>query len=67
MKTANEIGSAYTLVSELQKGDTVINLGIIKNIFPNQPDGTIKIQFEPKRSRSTGMMIYLPTDKLKTA
>jgi hypothetical protein len=67
MKTANATSSAYTLVTELQKGDTVINLGIVKNIFPNQPDGTIKIQFEPKRSRTAGMMAYLPTDKLKTA
>lgn len=67
METRMELKSGYTAVTELQKGDTVINLGIIKNIFPNQPDGTIKIQFEPKRSRSTGMMIYLPTDKLKTA
>lgn len=67
MKSENQIPSGYTLVTDLQKGDTIINLGIIKNIFPNQPDGTIKIKFEPKRSQSAGIMIYLPTDKLKTA
>lgn len=67
MKSENAIKTGYVPVKELEVGDTIINLGIIKNIFPNQPDGSTKIIFNPKRSRSAGGMNYLPSDKLKVA
>lgn len=67
MKTEIAIGSAYTLVTELQRGDTVINLGIISQIFPHKEENETWIKFAPARCSNPVMMKYKNTDKLKTA
>jgi hypothetical protein len=67
METRMELKSGYILVTELQRGDTVINLGIISQIFPHKEANETWIKFAPARCSNPVMMKYKNTDKLKTA
>ena len=67
MKTAEKIKSGYIPVTELERGDTVVNLGVIAAIYPNRSAQTIKISFSPSRSIRMTPQVYNWTDKLMIA
>lgn len=39
----------YVPVEKLQAGQTIVNLGIIKQVYPDRTAGTIRILFSPCR------------------
>lgn len=62
-ENATGLSRSYVAVSDLRPGNTIVNLGIIKNIYPNGPS-RVFIEFEPMRSINKHRMEYLNTDKL---
>lgn len=60
----------YVRVTDLKKGDTIVNLGIINHIFQNTASGYIEIHFNPSRSlqpTNRSVSFYKKTDKLMIA
>lgn len=49
-KTKSETFHTYKAVEKLERGDTVINLGIVKAIFVSPANKTVKLTFNPSRS-----------------
>jgi hypothetical protein len=67
MKTAAKLKYDYIPVTELERGDTVVNLGIVKTIFPYKDIQQTWIKFEPYRGLNSQIMKFLDTDKLMIA
>lgn len=62
-----KIESSYKKVTELEKGDTIVNLGIIKAIYPHRSSQRIQILFNPARDLVTHSNWYKESDKLMKA
>lgn len=67
METLMESKSGYILVTELQRGDTIINLGIIHQIYPHPSRNEVEIIFKPSRALNITSYFYTATEKLKLA
>jgi hypothetical protein len=57
----------YVPVENLEKGQTVVNLGIIKQILPHANQTAFQIQFNPARNRKESSYWYQKGDKLMIA
>lgn len=68
-KLQSETFRTYKPVEQLEKGTTVVNLGIIKRIFNNPVNNTIKLTFQPCREALTEEIdhYYHYGDRLMTA
>lgn len=62
-ENATGLSRSYVAVSDLRPGMTVVNLGIIKNLYPNGPGRTF-IEFSPARAENNRRMEYKNTEKL---
>lgn len=57
----------YVPVEKLLPGQTIVNLGIIKNVFCDQTHKIVKLTFNPSRSHAKGAYHYFYGDKLMIA
>lgn len=62
-----ETSKLYIPVTDLVKGDTIVNLGIIKHIFVNTSLKRIILHFHPSRDVNTHPKTYHFSDKLMKA
>lgn len=67
METPTELRSGYIPVTELQRGDTIVNLGIIDQIYPHPSQNEVQIIFKPSRARNITSYFYSYNEKLKLA
>ena len=62
-----ESKSSYKSVETLETGQTIVNLGIIKQIYPHKNGSVYQILFDPQRELKSKSMWYKRGDKLMCA